>query len=62
MPFDISGLNTVLDLVNSETGNERRLKLNQYSVKLKSLLLRTGIDVSESESQIIGLMVKPESK
>lgn len=62
MPFDISGLNTVLDLVNSETGNERRLKLNQHSVQLKNLLLGIGIDVSESESQIIGLKVKSESK
>jgi CAI-1 autoinducer synthase len=62
MPFDINGLNAVLDLINSETGDERRVRLHRHSNQLKELLMETGIDVSESESQIIGLKAKSEHK
>ncbi|MGD1319501.1 alpha-hydroxyketone-type quorum-sensing autoinducer synthase [Chryseobacterium sp. 2R14A] len=62
MPFDIKSLNTVLDLINSDTGNERRLKLDYNSKQLKSFLQEKGIDVNESQSQIIALKANSESK
>ncbi|MFC5873755.1 CAI-1 autoinducer synthase [Chryseobacterium arachidis] len=62
MPFDIIGLRAISDLIQSETGDERRSRLHQYSFQLKKLLLEKGIDVTESESQIISLKVNSESK
>lgn len=62
MSFDIEGLNNVLDLINSETGNERRLKLCRNSQQLKNLLQEKGIDVHESYSQIIALKADSENK
>jgi len=62
MPFDIDSLNTILNLIQSETGNYRRTKLHRNSKQLKNLLLSFDIDISESESQIIALKTNSENK
>jgi len=62
MPFDIAGLDSVLDLVDSEIGGQKRVKLSQLYTQLKNLLLEAGIDVSESNSQIMALKVNSENK
>lgn len=62
MPFDIAGLGAVLDIVNSELGNEKRSKLVEYSTKLNDHLQELGIDVSESNSQILAIKTKSENK
>ncbi|WP_312395909.1 alpha-hydroxyketone-type quorum-sensing autoinducer synthase [Chryseobacterium sp.] len=61
MPFDIAGLGGTLDLVDSQKGDERRSKLVNYSTILKDHLQELGIDVSESNSQILGIKAKSEN-
>ena len=62
MPADIASINAVLELVASDTGRKRKAALMRHHTHLKDLLYCAGIDVRESESQIIALKAPLENK
>lgn len=60
LPVDIALLDKVLDLVASPLGEDRRRRLQESSAFLRNELLAMGLDVEDSQSQIIALKTRSE--
>lgn len=62
MPSDIASIDAVLKLVRSGHGESQRKALNENVRLLRELFLSNGIDVSESQSQIMAIKMDSEKK
>jgi len=62
MLSDIASISTVLKLICSDYGELQRIALRENVRMLRELFLNNGIDVSESQSQIMAIKVKSEQQ